>query len=310
MREDNTVIRTHGLTRYFGRKAALTGLTLEVPRGQVTALVGRNGAGKTTLIRMLLGLLPPTRGRAELLGCDSQSLTPQVRTRVGYLAEGHFLWRWMRVRDVARWQRSTFPRWDQSLFDAILKFFAVDPQERVSQISRGQRAGVCLAMTLATDPELLVLDDPSMGLDPIARRSLVEGLLAFARRDGRTIFICTHLLDDVERLADRIAILGDGRLLVDAGLADFRERVGGWLVDADFETAEVARIPRLIDSRQVGPHTRHLVAADPDDDTVAAVERLGGSARREPLTLEDAVLAYLRPAAATGSISAALENSR
>jgi ABC-2 type transport system ATP-binding protein len=310
MREDNTVIRTHGLTRYFGRKAALKGLTLDVPRGQVTALVGRNGAGKTTLIRMLLGLLPPTRGRSELLGCDSQSLTPQVRARVGYLAEGHFLWRWMRVGDVARWQRGTFPRWDQSLFDAILKFFDVQPQERVHQISRGQRAGVCLAMTLATDPELLVLDDPSMGLDPIARRSLVEGLLAFARRDGRTIFICTHLLDDVERLADRIAILGTGRLLVDAGLADFRERVGGWIVDADIEAAEVARIPRLIDSRQVGEHAQQLVVADPDDDTAAAVERLGGSARREPLTLEDAVLAYLRPAATTGSISAALENSR
>ncbi len=310
MRDDNTVIRTRGLTRYFGRKAALKSLTLDVPRGQVTALVGRNGAGKTTLIRMLLGLLPPTRGRSELLGCDSQSLTPQVRTRVGYLAEGHYLWRWMRVRDVARWQRSTFPRWDQSLFDAILKFFAVDPQDRVSQISRGQRAGVCLAMTLATDPELLVLDDPSMGLDPIARRALVEGLLAFARRDGRTIFICTHLLDDVERLADRIAVINDGRLMVDAGLTDFRERVGGWIVGAELDAGLVAQIPRLIDSRQVGEHTQQLVAADPDQDTEAAIQQMTVSARREPLTLEDAVLAYLRPASTTGSISDALENSR
>ncbi len=310
MRADNIVIRTRGLTRYFGRKAALKSLTLEVPRGQVTALVGRNGAGKTTLIRMLLGLLPPTRGRSELLGCDSQSLTPQVRTRVGYLAEGHFLWRWMRVRDVARWQRETFSRWDQSLFDAILKFFAVGPQDRVSQISRGQRAGVCLAMTLATDPELLVLDDPSTGLDPIARRALVEGLLAFARRDERTIFICTHLLDDVERLADRIAVISNGRLLVDAGLSDFRERVGGWIVGADPDAAQVARIPRLVDSRQVGEHTQHLVVADPDQDTEAAIQQISGSARRESLTLEDAVLAYLRPAATTGSISDALENSQ
>ena len=309
MREDNIVIRTRGLTRYFGRKAALKNLTLDVPRGQVTALVGRNGAGKTTLIRMLLGLLPPTRGRSELLGCDSQSLTPQVRTRVGYLAEGHFLWRWMRVRDVARWQRETFPRWDQSLFDAILRFFAVEPQDRVRQISRGQRAGVSLAMTLATDPELLVLDDPSTGLDPIARRALVEGLLAFARRDERTIFICTHLLDDVERLADRIAVISNGHLLVDVGLSDFRERVGGWIVDTKLEAAQVARIPRLIDSRQVGEHTQHLLVADPDQDTEAAIQRISGSAQREPLTLEDAVLAYLRPAATIGSISDALENS-
>jgi len=310
MRDDNTVIRTHGLTRYFGRKAALKSLTLEVPRGQVTALVGRNGAGKTTLIRMLLGLLPPTRGRSELLGCDSQSLTPQVRTRVGYLAEGHYLWGWMRVRDVARWQRETFPRWDQSLFDAVLKFFAVEPKDRVRQISRGQRAGVCLAMTLATDPELLVLDDPSMGLDPIARRALVEGLLAFARRDERTIFICTHLLDDVERLADRIAVISAGRLLVDASLTDFRERLGGWLVAADLEADQVAGIPRLIDSRQVGEHTQQLVVADPDQDTETAIRQISGSARCEPLTLEDAVLAYLRPSATTGSISDALENAQ
>jgi ABC-2 type transport system ATP-binding protein len=310
MREDNHVIRTRGLTRYFDGNAVLKNLTLDVPRGQVTALVGRNGAGKTTLIRMLLGLLPPTRGRSELLGCDSQSLTTQVRTRVGYLAEGHFLWNWMRVRDVARWQRETFPRWDQSLFDAILKFFTVDPKDRVRQISRGQRAGVSLAMTLATDPELLVLDDPSMGLDPIARRALVEGLLAFARRNGRTIFICTHLLDDVERLADRIALIGNGRLLADAGLSEFRERVGCWAVDAEPETTQVAGISRLIDSRRVGEHTQVLMVADPDQNTEADIQRISGSARREPLTLEDAVLAYLRPAATTGSISDALGNSQ
>ena len=309
MRADNIAIRTSGLTRYFGHKAALRGLTLDIPRGQVTALVGHNGAGKTTLIRMLLGLLPPTRGRSELLGHDSQSLTPEVRTRVGYLAEGHFLWGWMRVRDTARLQRETFPRWDQPLFDAMLKFFGVTPDARVRQISRGQRAGVSLAMTLATDPELLILDDPSMGLDPVARRALVEGLLAFARRDDRTILICTHLLDDVERLADRIAIISNGQLLVDAGLAEFRERVGGWTIDADFGAQQAAQIPGLVDSRQLRERT-HLVVADPDQETVAAIQRISGTARREELTLKDAVLAYLRPSAMVGSISAALENTR
>lgn len=309
MRETDAAIRTHGLTRYFGHKAALRGLTFEVPRGQVTALVGHNGAGKTTLIRMLLGLLPPTRGRAELLGCDSQSLTPEVRTRVGYLAEGHFLWGWMRARDAARLQQETFPRWDQALFESMLKFFGVDPSARVRQISRGQRAGVSLAMTLATDPELLVLDDPSMGLDPVARRALVEGLLAFARREDRTILISTHLLDDIERLADRLAIISDGQLLVDCGLSEFRERVGGWTIDADIEAAQLATIPGLIDSRHLGGRT-HLVAADPSRGAADAIDGLPGSAQRESLTLEEAVLAYLRPAAMVGSISEALESAR
>ncbi|MBC8355916.1 MAG: ABC transporter ATP-binding protein [Planctomycetes bacterium] len=309
MREDKIAIRTRGLTRYFGQKAALRSLTLDVPRGQVSALVGHNGAGKTTLIRLLLGLLPPTRGCAELLGCDSQSLTPEVRTRVGYLAEGHFLWGWMKARDAARLQRETFPRWDQHLFDSMLKFFGVSPDSRVRQISRGQRAGVSLAMTLATDPELLVLDDPSMGLDPVARRALVEGLLAFARRDDRTILVCTHLLDDVERLADRIAIVSSGRLLVDSGLSEFRDRIGGWTLEAEFGAQQAAQIPGLIDSRQTRERT-HLVVADPDSETETAVQRISGTARREELTLEDAVLAYLRPAAMVGSISDALENVR
>ncbi len=309
MREDNVAIRTRGLTRYFGHNAALQSLTLDVPRGEVTALVGHNGAGKTTLIRLLLGMLSPTRGRAELLGCDSQTLTPQIRTRVGYLAEGHFLWGWMRARDAARLQSETFPRWDQHLFDSMLKFFGVAPDARVRQISRGQRAGVSLAMTLATDPELLVLDDPSMGLDPIARRALVEGLLAFARRPDRTVLVCTHLLDDVERLADRIAIISHGRLLVDAGLSEFRERVVGWTIDAEIATDQTAQIAGLIDSRTIYNRT-HLVVADPSSDTEAAIQQLSSTARREELTLEDAVLAYLRPAAMVGSISEALENSR
>ena len=120
----------------------------------------------------------------------------------------------------------------------------------------------------------------------------------------------SHLLDDVERLADRIAVISNGRLLVDSGLSDFRERVGGWIVDTELEAAQIASIPRLIDSRQVGEHTQHLVVADPDRDTEAAIQQISGSARREPLTLEDAVLAYLRPAATTGSISDALENAQ
>jgi ABC-2 type transport system ATP-binding protein len=225
------------------------------------------------------------------------------------LAEGHFLWGWMRARDAARLQRETFPRWDQHVFDSMLKFFGVAPDARVRQISRGQRAGVSLAMTLATDPELLVLDDPSMGLDPVARRALVEGLLAFARRADRTILICTHLLDDVERLADRVAIISDGRLLVDSGLSEFRERIVGWTIDAEIVTGQATQIPGLIDWRTIYDRT-HFVVADPSSDTEAAIQQLSSTARREELTLEDAVLAYLRPAAMVGSISQALENER
>ncbi len=301
MHNSTPAIRTRGLTCYYGPKAALRALTLDVPRGQVTALIGHNGAGKTTLIRLLLGMHSPTRGTCQLLGCDSRELTPEIRSRVGYLAEGHFLWGWMRARDAARFQRETFPRWDQKLFDNMLQFFGVSPEAKVNQISRGQRAGVSLAMTLATDPELLVLDDPSMGLDPVARRALVEGLLAFARRDDRTVLICTHLLEDVERLADRVAILSNGRLVVDTSMVSFRDRVTGWQIVGAMEGTP-PQIPGLIDYRRLANRT-HLVVADADEETTAAIHRMGGAAEVEELTFEDAVLAYLRPATTIGSIS-------
>lgn len=308
MFDHKPAIRTRGLTRFFGSKPALQGLSLDVPVGEVTALIGHNGAGKTTLIRLLLGMLEPTRGSSELLGCDSLTLTPELRARIGYLAEGHFLWWWMRAKDAARFQRETFPHWDQQLFDSMLRFFGVSPNDRVRQVSRGQRAGISLAMTLATDPELLVLDDPSMGLDPVARRALVEGLLAFARRDGRTILICTHLLDDVERLADRVAVISAGQLVVNASMSNFRERVVGWRIDRALSSG-IQGIPGLIDSRQIGDRT-HVVVADSDEETIAAIERLGGEAIQEDLSLEDSVLAYLRPATMIGSISLALEGKR
>ncbi len=305
MLDRTPAVRTRGLTRFFGDKAVLQGLTLDVPVGEVSALIGHNGAGKTTLIRLLLGMLEPTRGSCELLGCDSQSLSPETRGRIGYLAEGHFLWWWMRAKDAARFQRETFPSWDQQMFDSILRFFGVSPNDRVRHVSRGQRAGIALAMTLATDPELLVLDDPSMGLDPVARRALVEGLLAFARRDGRTILICTHLLDDVERLADRVAVISGGQLVVNASMDSFRERVVGWRIDRAISSG-LQGIPGLIDSRQIGDRT-HVVIADPDDETAAAIDRLGGEAIQEELSLEDSILAFLRPATMIGSLSHALE---
>ena len=143
---DHAVICAKGLTRYFGARAAVYELNLEVPRGSVFAFVGRNGSGKSTTIRMLLGLLAPTRGSATVLGCDSRHLTPEIRARVGYLAEGHPVYGWMRVSEAGRYQSRFYPRWNDRLFHAILDHFRVDPKTRAKNMSRGERAGLCLAI--------------------------------------------------------------------------------------------------------------------------------------------------------------------
>src|SRR4051812_35511453 len=155
------VIQARGLTRYFGRKCAVDSISFQVPRGSVFAFIGRNGAGKTTTIRMLLGLLEPTRGAAAILGHDSAALPPAVRARIGYMAEGHPVYGWMRVGQYGRFQSGFYPHWNQDLFAAVIEHFAIDPRTKAGHLSHGQRAGLHLAMTLAIEPEVLMLDDPA-----------------------------------------------------------------------------------------------------------------------------------------------------
>ncbi len=203
----DSAIEARGLTRYFGAAARSTPSPSGVPRGSVFAFIGRNGAGKTTTIRMLLGLLEPTRGSSIILGCDSATLPAETRGRIGYMAEGHPVYDWMRVGQYPGFQRGFYHHWNQEIFAAVIDYFAINPRTKAGHLSHGQRAGLHLAMTLAIEPEVLMLDDPATGLDPSARRSLLEAMIYFTRSRERTIFFSTHLLDDVERVADHVAVL-------------------------------------------------------------------------------------------------------
>ena len=295
-------IELQRLTRYFGAKQVVRDLDLSVPTGQVTALLGLNGAGKTTTIRILMGLLSATRGRAITLGEDASQLSIQTRARIGYLVEGHFLYPSMRVRQCQDFQRAGYANWNQELFKDIVRHFAIDENARVSTLSRGQRAGVSLALVLAPDPELLVLDDPALGLDPVSRRALNETLIEFAGGGKRTVVLSTHLLDDVERIADRVAVMVGGRLKVDAPMDEFIHRVSIFEVrDDQLDTKEVAAIPGLIEARKLGDRLQ-LTVADATDETLAAIDRMSGqSVDRVEATLSDAVLAYLTRERGDGS---------
>ncbi len=289
---DAPAIRTHRLTRYFGRRAVVRDLDFAVPRGSVVGLLGLNGAGKTTAIRMLMGFLEPTRGTCEILGHDSRHLTPQTRCRIGHTVEGHFLYPWMRVRECERFSRQTHSSWDGAMFEQSVRRFGIDTAAKVSWLSRGQRAGVSLASTLAANPELLVLDDPALGLDPVSRRALNETIVEFSEGGDRTVLLSSHLLEDVERVADRVALMVDGRMLVDSTLDDFRSRVAAWVVNTDDDPIARHPIPGLVHCRSLG--NRWLVTvADPTDLSREAIEGLGGGVQQVDVSFEDAVLAYL-----------------
>ncbi len=291
MKQDN-VIRTQNLTRYFGAKAVVRDLNFSVPRGSIVGLLGLNGADKSTTIRMMLGLLTPTRGRCEIFGKDSQSMTREDRAKIGHTTEGHYLYPWMRVRDCEAFGQSTFPRWDRNAFYATVDRFGIDASQKVKHLSRGQRAGVSLSSTLAANPELLVLDDPALGLDPVNRRALNETILDFCESGERTVLLSSHLLDDVERIADRIAVMVAGRLLVDTSLDDLLGKVTAWSIDGSVEQSSLRSIPGLVHSRRL---TGHWIAtiAHADEETQSVLAGLGVSIEPTPIHFEDAIMAYL-----------------
>jgi ABC-2 type transport system ATP-binding protein len=291
------VIEASGLTRYFGsRKKAVDGLTMNVPRGSVFAFLGRNGSGKTTTIRMLLGLLDPTRGSSRVLGHDSRALPSQVRARIGYMAESHVVYRWMTVRDMGWYQSRFFPKWNQRIFEAVTGHFRLDPKAKAGNLSRGERAGLALAITLAPEPELLVLDDPALGLDPVARRSLLESMIYVTRGADRTIFFSSHLLEDVERVADHIAILDRSVLRACCSMETFRSRVRQFALRYAAGAAPPAvlpDIPGLLHVRRSIGELR-VTLANRGEDTAAALAGLGAIAIEEtPVGFGDALTGYL-----------------
>jgi ABC-2 type transport system ATP-binding protein len=290
---EQAVIHTRGLTRYFGKKPAVQDLNLEVPRGSVFAFLGRNGSGKTTTIRMLLGLLPPTRGGAAVLGCDIRTLTPEVRARIGYLTEEHQLYGWMSVREAGDFQAAFYARWNEKIFRGVIGHFGLKPEARVKELSRGQRAGLCLALTLAPDPELLILDDPALGLDPVARRSLVESMIYLTRRSDRTIFFSSHHLADVERVADYIAVLDYSVLRACCPLEAFRSSVQEIQLRFSGPPPPLPKIPGLLQAFRTERELR-VTFVHYNDETEKALRELSPVAMETlPLGLEDAFISYL-----------------
>jgi ABC-2 type transport system ATP-binding protein len=219
------VIVTENLTKYYGSKCVVDHLELRVPEGCVYGFLGRNGAGKSTTIKMLTGMVHPDFGTATVLGENSASLSAAVKRRVAYLAEGHPLYGWMTIEALMRFTRAFYPSWNQMLFDQVIDHFQLDRKKKVRHLSKGQQAQVSLALGIAPDPELLILDDPTLGLDTVVRRDFLESLIQIIQRKGRTIFLSSHVLGDVERVADRIGVMVDGSLRVDCPTDEFKQSI-------------------------------------------------------------------------------------
>jgi ABC-2 type transport system ATP-binding protein len=215
---EGAIIEAAGLTRRFGAKAALDNVRLTVPRGAVFGLVGVNGAGKTTFIKHVLGLLRAKEGTIRVFGRDPAADPAGVLSRIGYVSEDPDLPGWMRVGELIRYTSAFYPSWDRAFAEELRSSFALDLNAKVKHLSKGQRARTNLVLALAHRPELLVLDEPSSGLDPIVRRDILEAIIRTIAEEGRTVLFSSHLLHEVERVADRVALIDSGRVVFSGAL--------------------------------------------------------------------------------------------
>ena len=229
------VISVSELTRRFGATTALDAVSLSFARGAVYGLVGKNGAGKTTLIRHILGLLRAPSGSVRVFGLDPVADPVGVLSRIGYLSEENDLPSWMRVDELIRYSRAFYPAWDDAYAENLRQSFGLAPSAKIRTLSKGQKARAGLLIALAHRPELLVLDEPSSGLDPIVRRDILGAVIRTIADEGRTVLFSSHLLEEVEQVADHVTMINEGKIVLSAPLDVIREshRVDGHIPSLD-----------------------------------------------------------------------------
>jgi ABC-2 type transport system ATP-binding protein len=293
-----TVLETEGLTKFYGSTLAVDHLDLKIPQGCICGFVGRNGAGKTTAIKLMLGLLKPTAGSSRLLGCDSQELEPAIRQRIGYVTEGHRLFRWMSITELQKFQRAFFPKqWDEKFFADMIEYFDLPKKRKIKHLSNGERAQVSLALALAPNPELLIMDDPTLGLDAAIRRQFLEGMIELIMREGRTVLFSSHILGDVERVSDRIVVIDKGVLRANCSLDEFRTAVKKVILSfPDSPPAEVD-IEGLLHCRR-SENELELILVGPADEQI---EKWADKNRAQKhhivkMNLEDQFIEFTAPA--------------
>ena len=292
---NDNVIVVKDLVKYFDGRCVLDGINLKVPRGCIYGLLGRNGSGKTTIIRILLGLEPPTRGRTFLLDAESTELSAKLHSRIGYVAEGHNLIQNYRVGRLIKLCKDLSLQWNDEFFDHLIETFRLPTDRRVKELSIGMRAQLNLALAMAIDPELLIFDDPTLGLDTVARRRFLELAIELIQQQGRTILFCSHILGDVERIADKIGILAAGKLVVDCPLEELKERVKKLRVIFPESAPANLHLTEIINQQNQG-REMVITAANWNKQKQTVLDTFKPSSCTEiPMSLEDIFIECTKP---------------
>ncbi|MDP2653480.1 MAG: ABC transporter ATP-binding protein [Candidatus Omnitrophota bacterium] len=222
---DNAVIDIRNVNKRYGAKDVLKDLTLTVPRGSVFGLLGKNGAGKTTLIKCVLGLLNTQAGQIRVLDDNPRDFQEKTKEQLGYVPQSDRVYPWFKVGQLLEYTGSFYPRWNRGLVDRLVREWELDPRQKVGLLSEGEAQKLSIILSLGHEPELLVFDEPVASLDPAARRQFLKTILEIVSNRECTVFFSTHITSDLERVADRVALLKSGQIDFCGGLDELKDEV-------------------------------------------------------------------------------------
>jgi ABC-2 type transport system ATP-binding protein len=252
MSSSDAPLQLRGVRKTYGDKAALDGVDLTIPAGSVVGLLGQNAAGKTTLLKAALGLVRATAGEATIFGEPAWDLSAATKAKLGYVPQVITLYPWMRVRQLVNYTASFYPHWNEDLTAKLLADWQVDRNDKVGLLSVGTLQKLALILALGPEPELLVLDEPAASLDPAARRDFLRALLDIATDGRRTVLFSTHITSDLERVADRVAILRAGQIVYHGGLDELKDSVKRLHVQSNSPLPPTFTVPGAVQLKVAG----------------------------------------------------------
>ncbi len=287
------IIETQNLSMQFGSKLALNNLNLKIEAGGIHSIVGSNGAGKSTLFKLLLGVITPSVGESFILGNNSQKLGPKDRGNIGFVNEEHTLPDWMQVAKLIDMEKSFYANWNDAIYKQVIGNFNVSHDQKISELSRGERAGVNLACALAKRPQVLILDEPTLGLDVVAKQAFLESLLFTEKNDDCTVIYCSHQMDEIERVADQLIVMEQGELVNSSTPEVFCQRIHYWVVDFPGKSPHSDQIPGFLQQRNIEGEIHYMVI-DQDLSLKDVFIKLGASsAFQSEVSLQQAVNGFL-----------------
>ena len=286
----NYLITTDQLTRCYGKLRAVDEVSLHIPQGKIYGFLGMNGAGKSTLISMLMGILPPTSGMMNLFGHEVKSVKPVMRSKIGFVAQEQHFYPWMKVLALGKFVSHFYPTWDDAEFLRLIKVLDIPTERKIKQLSGGNKTKLALAIALAMNPEILILDEPTTGLDPVARREFMESIVAQARNHNRTTFFSSHLVNEVEQCADIIGIIHKGKLRFEGPLELLKECTKEFFISTEAEVMVPEGLEVWLDEESEGH--RRMVLHGPLENWNQLSEPWSFSAK--VMSLEDIFLACVK----------------